>query len=60
VSIDDEDWSESGEIAEQFKRFGQRLVEIDADLGRLDEKIREAERKSEYVIRKVAPMFDDA
>jgi hypothetical protein len=47
-------------VAEHLRRFEQRLGEIDGALGQLDEKIREAEQKSRYVIRQVAPAFDDA
>jgi prefoldin subunit 5 len=50
---------EYGSVAEHIKRLEQHLAELDGALGQLGEKIREAEQKSKYVIREVAPMFDE-
>jgi hypothetical protein len=59
MSIDD-DGLEHGETAEHLRRLEQRLAEVDKFLGQLDLTIQEAERKSMYVIREVAPLFEDA
>jgi hypothetical protein len=56
MSIYTDGLPEHGDAAEDLKRFEQeRLAEIDGALGQLGRKIDEAERKSKFVIREVAP-----
>ena len=58
MSIDD-DGPDHGKTAEHLKRIEKLLTEADRKLGQLDETIQEAERKSKYVLREVAPSFHD-
>ena len=60
MSSDTRGLPEHDGVEEHLKRFEQqRLAEIDGALGQLDERIREAEQKSKYVIHQVVAAFDD-
>ena len=47
---------EHGAVAERLRRLQEYLAEIDGALGRLGEKISEAEQKSKCVIPEIVPV----
>ena len=50
MSVDAEGPSKQTEAAGHFERIKQHLASVDEELEKLDEKIREAERKNQVVI----------
>jgi archaellum component FlaC len=55
MSTDPEGRSEHNEAADPIENIDQFLAKADDDLKRLDEEIREAEKKSKAVIREPEP-----
>ena len=47
---------EQGAVGQDLRRLQEHLGEFDTALGKLGEKISEAEQKSKYVLREVVPM----